>query len=81
MSIVGKRIRFKGDICNAPREGIITDLVQTRWGTDAVILWDTDETIGWTADEQGGGEAMVLINPVSKIPATQIGSGRWQIIE
>ncbi len=65
--LIGKPVRNNGDVCNAPRTGIITDLKTNRWGTFAVILWDEDEAIGWDH-----GEAVHLNEPVSVIPAYSI---------
>ena len=67
-ALVGKRVRNNGDIRNAPRDGIITDLKTDRWGTFAVILWDEDEHIGWHDD----GEATIVNEPVSVIPTHSI---------
>ena len=72
-SIVGKRIHYTGDICNAARFGIVTDLVTNRWGANAVILWDQDETIGWNED----GEAVEMNEPVTTVRAHGLGTGRW----
>lgn len=67
-ALVGKKVRNNGDICNAPREGIVTDLRTDRFGTSAVILWDEDEAIGWEED----GEPVMINSPVDICPAHSI---------
>lgn len=74
---VGKRIRYSGDISNAPREGIATDLLETRWGTELVVMWDDDFAQGWDED----GTAVYIAEPVSRISIVQNElSGRFELI-
>jgi hypothetical protein len=66
--LIAKPVRNNGDVCNAPRTGIITCLRTDRWGTHAVILWDDDEAVGWERD----GTPALINEAVSAIAAHTI---------
>jgi hypothetical protein len=67
-ALIGKRVRNAGDVCNASREGTVTEIKVTPWGTDALIRWDEPEAIGWERD----GTPVLFNEAVSSVSAHSI---------
>jgi len=84
--LLNKRVRNKGDICNAPREGTITDIASNRWGTFAIVTYDEPENQGWEYDDDtGANEPVKYTQPTSEVPAHHFfdksSTARWKVLD
>ena len=61
-NLIGRTVNYSGDMANAPRTGIVSEIVSDQFSTEAVILWDEDENTGWD-----DGEAVSYYQPASRI--------------